>query len=260
MKNKAIKSINDLSKFMSLLIFPILVGVFLLSNPVIASEINPLNINQLSNKLRQIENLKPLISNQLLGKAANEKAKSIFSEQIFAHNFTDRKFSDWVKDTGYEYYYVGENLAIDFREAEDVIKAWKESPTHLANILNPKYQEIGISVLDGKIDGKESKVIVQIFGTQKENIYTGLLTSINQANFKDQTQANPVNKINYISSSYSSNTLSKQNLPNINLPSHHYKNIKVLNLSLFKNLSITIYILLFFVNIWVFKQSQNTKT
>jgi hypothetical protein len=38
------------------------------------------------------------------------------------------------------------------------------SPTHQANILNPSYQEIGISVAVGKIDGRVTTLVVQHFG------------------------------------------------------------------------------------------------
>ena len=40
-----------------------------------------------------------------------------------------------------------------------------KSATHRANILNAHYKEIGVATVEGKIDGEESIVTVQMFGT-----------------------------------------------------------------------------------------------
>jgi hypothetical protein len=39
------------------------------------------------------------------------------------------------------------------------------SPTHRANIVNQKYKEIGIAVIDGQLNGVETTLVVQFFGT-----------------------------------------------------------------------------------------------
>jgi hypothetical protein len=39
-----------------------------------------------------------------------------------------------------------------------------ESPSHRANILKDNYQEIGIAVVEGEINGKETLLAVQFFG------------------------------------------------------------------------------------------------
>ena len=40
------------------------------------------------------------------------------------------------------------------------------SPTHRANIMNSKYNEIGIAVIDGTLEGYETTLVVQMFGSQ----------------------------------------------------------------------------------------------
>jgi hypothetical protein len=40
-----------------------------------------------------------------------------------------------------------------------------KSETHRANILNTHYQEIGVATVEGKIDGVESIITVELFGT-----------------------------------------------------------------------------------------------
>jgi hypothetical protein len=39
------------------------------------------------------------------------------------------------------------------------------SPTHKANIIHPKYQEIGIGVVNGTLGGIKTTLVVQHFGT-----------------------------------------------------------------------------------------------
>jgi hypothetical protein len=41
-----------------------------------------------------------------------------------------------------------------------------DSPLHKKNILNPNYQETGVAALPGIIDGHETIVVVEMFGTQ----------------------------------------------------------------------------------------------
>lgn len=39
------------------------------------------------------------------------------------------------------------------------------SPTHKENIINPKYKEIGIGVVNGTLGGIKTTLVVQHFGT-----------------------------------------------------------------------------------------------
>ena len=147
------------------IIISLIVGVFLLPNFAFAKVINNENIINITNETRLEEGLGTLNANQLLSKAAFDKAETIFNEQAFQHNSEGKKFSNWVRDTGYEYQNIGENLAIDFISSEGTMKAWLDSPTHKKNILNPNFQEIGVAVKTANFDGHESVLVVQIFGT-----------------------------------------------------------------------------------------------
>lgn len=142
----------------------ILLGIFLLPNSAYMSEITPARIIDLTNQQRQDAGLNTLTANQLLTEAAILKGQAIFKAQTFSHTIGDRRFSTWVRDTGYNYSYVGENLAIDFVTSEGVLEAWDNSPLHKKNLLSPYYREIGVGALSGKFQGQETTVIVQIFG------------------------------------------------------------------------------------------------
>lgn len=141
-----------------------LVGIFLLPNLAYSSSIAPEEIIALTNQEREAVGLKALTANQLLTQAAIAKGKAILESQAFKHNIDDKKFSSWIRDTGYNYSYVGENLAIDFVTSQGVVEAWKNSPLHKKNLLNPYYQEIGISAIQGKFQGQDTTIVVQIFG------------------------------------------------------------------------------------------------
>jgi len=145
------------------------IGIFLLPNTAYMSEINSENIIDLTNKERGKLNLEPLTANQLLTKAAYEKADALFNNQVFEHNINGKIFSSWIREAGYDYNYVGENLAIDFITAEGTIRAWMDSPSHKKNINNEAFKETGVAVVTGDFEGKESILVVQIFGTPMKN-------------------------------------------------------------------------------------------
>mgnify|MGYP001424804035 CR=1 FL=1 len=171
-----------------------LVGVFLLPEVAYGSGINDENIINLTNQTRTELGLGALNANQLLSKAAYDKADAIFSTQEFGHNINGEKFSTWVHDAGYDYQNVGENLAIDFVSSEGVMKAWMDSPSHKKNILNPKFQEIGVAVMTDEFNGSNSTVIVQIFGSPmstQANLNTSIpnIKTSNQINLDTENEA-----------------------------------------------------------------------
>ncbi len=138
---------------------------FLLPFTALASPITKNLILNLTNKERMEENLNTLQENYKLSQAAEKKAKDILEKQYFAHTNPDGKpFYAWIEDSGYNYLYAGENLAIDFSSAEGVMDGWLKSPTHRANILSDNYSEIGISVEEGTFENHPTIVVVQTFG------------------------------------------------------------------------------------------------
>lgn len=126
-----------------------------------------LELIELTNTYRQGLGLSELIANPRLTQAAVSKAKDILAKQYFNHTSpSGKKFSDWVKEVNYAYFYVGENLAIDFANPQEVFDAWLKSPKHRENIERPEFQEIGLASLKGEFDGRETNVVVQLFGSR----------------------------------------------------------------------------------------------
>jgi hypothetical protein len=136
-----------------------------------ASSITSANIIQLTNQERASLGLNTLRSNSKLSAAALAKANNMFQEQYWDH-FGPNGETPWqfISQAGYSYVYAGENLAKGFRTAEGVHEAWMASPTHKENIVSRNYQDIGVAVVEGVLLGKETILVVQMFGNLTENV------------------------------------------------------------------------------------------
>lgn len=119
-----------------------------------------------TNEARIGAGLKTLNYSEILSDAARRKAANMLEENYWSHNSPSGK-SPWVwfTDAGYKYTFAGENLAKDFGDTSRMMEAWMNSPTHRDNIVNGKYQEIGVAVVPGTLLGQETVLVVQLFGT-----------------------------------------------------------------------------------------------
>lgn len=132
-----------------------------------ATDITVEKILSLVNREREKTRLSPLALSPVLSTAATAKAEDMFTKNYWAHvSPTGTTPWDFITRTGYTYVYAGENLAKSFDTAEDVVEAWMASSTHRANILKPEYADIGLSIMNGKLQGEETTLVVQEFGTQ----------------------------------------------------------------------------------------------
>ncbi len=120
----------------------------------------------LANGDRNTDSLGGLTISPVLEAAAQAKADDMATKEYFAHISPDGKNSwYWFKEAGYSFSYAGENLAVDFSDSVDVEKAWMNSPSHRANILNGNFTEIGIATAKGFYQGRSTTFVVQMFGT-----------------------------------------------------------------------------------------------
>ena len=131
-----------------------------------SSEITAQKVYSATNNERQKLGLSTLHYNTSLSKSATAKAIDMFKNNYWAHNSPEGKTPwDFIKAEGYQYSVAGENLAKDFYDTDSMMQAWMNSPTHKANIVSPKYQEIGIGVVNGVLNGVQTTLVVQHFGT-----------------------------------------------------------------------------------------------
>jgi len=151
-----------------LLVLKLIVVLFLVYLPktIFFSDISRTVLIELTNKERQSLGVNSLEENALLNKAAQLKAQDIITYDYFSHQSpTGITPWYWFKKAGYNYQIAGENLGIGFLDSEEIYQAWNDSPSHRANLLNPKYQDIGIAVLKGDFNGNETTLVVQLFGS-----------------------------------------------------------------------------------------------
>jgi len=151
------------------------------------------DVISLTNQARQEIGAGVLKTNDLLTEAAQAKANDMIARGYFSHTSPDGdKPWVWLDKYEYPYVYAGENLAMSFSSAESVEQAFMDSPTHRKNILNPKYNEIGVAVAYGKMDGKETAVLVEFFGSTSQ--YGSMLTMSGLDKQVDKYEADITNK------------------------------------------------------------------
>lgn len=136
-----------------------------------SSSITPEQVIEQTNQVRRSQGFESLVYSPELTEAAHRKGIDMLDEQYWAHVSPSGK-QPWafMTEAGYRYKVAGENLARDFSNTPDMIQAWFNSPTHKANLLSGRYREIGVAVINGKLNGYETTVVVQMFGTPKSEL------------------------------------------------------------------------------------------
>lgn len=131
-----------------------------------ASQISTTEVIRLTNIKRNENGLSTLKENATLDAAAKAKGQDMLAKGYWAHVAPDGTQPwDFFKAVGYKYRYAGENLARDFSNPDSAVQAWMASPSHRENMLSDRYKEIGVAVVDGNLNGKDTTIIVQLFGT-----------------------------------------------------------------------------------------------
>ncbi len=135
----------------------------------IRTDIAIADLLSLTNKKRAENGLPPVKLDNELSEAATQKASNMLTNNYWAHN-SPNGTTPWVfiKSTGYDYLYAGENLARGFTSFSDVIDAWMQSPGHRENMLSPNYKDIGFAVVPGTLTGDETVLVVEMFGERRE--------------------------------------------------------------------------------------------
>lgn len=124
----------------------------------------------LTNTLRKSLSLNGLTENTKLNQAAAEKVDDMFINQYFAHlspqNFDLEHF---LKLVSYKNYItVGENLAMGYDNAQEVMDAWEKSPTHYSNLVDENFSQIGVALAGGSYKDTDTIFAAQYFGLPQE--------------------------------------------------------------------------------------------
>ncbi len=149
-----------------LLILRLLLGTLTAQGSAVESNA----LMQLINQERSQRNLNELLVHPSLVIAATEKSQDMIDRDYFAHIDPDGNYV-WPKiiAAGYTpYKMLGENLAVDFATSEGMVKAWIDSPTHRANLLNTEFVDQGLSALYGDYKDRYTNLTASLFGTLAE--------------------------------------------------------------------------------------------
>lgn len=176
----------------------VLLLIALLPSSAELSTITSERIIQLINAERKQAGLNELSSSPALSQAAQDKAKDMLAQDYFAHISPSGVTPwFWMQKYNYTYQVAGENLAIDFIQAEDVVAAWLASPSHKENIVHPDYIETGVAVLTGEYQGGTSTVVVHMFGLPAGASQPSLVASgqVKASTVPDQKSVAPVSAL-----------------------------------------------------------------
>ncbi len=123
----------------------------------------------LTNSLRASVGVTTLSESQKLNQAAYSKVQDMFINQYFAHRSpAGLDLEYFARRAGYtNYSVIGENLAVGFDNAPDVMTAWQNSPSHYRNLVDANYREIGVSLAGGQYKDKDTVFIAQYFGVER---------------------------------------------------------------------------------------------
>jgi len=92
---------------------------------------------------------------QKLNKAAEGHARDMARKKFFEHRGSDgSQPKDRVIRSGYQPRLTGENIAYGPESAEEVVAGLLASPDHCANIMDSRFQNIGIGLAIGRKHGE----------------------------------------------------------------------------------------------------------
>lgn len=129
------------------------------------SAINVQDVIILTNRSRLSDGESYLRENSYLDKLAQARIEDLMSHDNFSHIDSHGEHSYQEVDTSiYPYKDFGENLAVLFTSATTEQQAWMNSPEHVANILNPRFQDIGVGIVQGEYEGVDTAWVAVEFG------------------------------------------------------------------------------------------------
>ena len=86
---------------------------------------------------------------------SSDHARDMARRKFFEHQGSDgSQPRDRVRRTGYHSRLTGENIAYGPESAEEVVAGWLASPGHCANIMDPRFEEIGVALAIGRKRGQ----------------------------------------------------------------------------------------------------------
>ena len=117
------------------------------------------------NAERSATGLAPLTWCPSLARSAYNHSRDMAERQYFEHDSPEGdEVSDRAQAEGYDYSFVGENIAVGQESVVEVMDDWMNSPGHRANLLMSSYEHFGLGVFRGPYERQSAIYWTQNFG------------------------------------------------------------------------------------------------
>lgn len=122
---------------------------------------------RLVNEERKSEGLNELTWCPALARSSQAHSDDMAARDYFEHASPEGgEVWDRAKEQGYNYSYVGENIAVGQRSVKEVMVGWMDSKGHRENILNSNFTHLGYAKAVGTFEGDTGYIYwTQNFGS-----------------------------------------------------------------------------------------------
>jgi uncharacterized protein YkwD len=101
-----------------------------------------------------------------LRQAAQAHSGDMASHQMLSHSAsTGASWITRIRYWGFRGTYIGEDLAAGSLTAKSVMRMWRASPAHNANLLGGHYRKVGLGVARGTWGGRAGVYVTADFGS-----------------------------------------------------------------------------------------------
>ena len=122
---------------------------------------------RLHNQARESRGIRPLCVHPALTRAARSHSAAILRKDRLWHGNVGRR----LKKFGYNWLTCGENIALGSGSRgspESIFRSWMKSRGHKSNILNRRFEEVGIGTATGTYKGTKGVTAYTVdFGTRR---------------------------------------------------------------------------------------------
>ncbi len=194
------------------------ISLFQSVNQELSYELNSSEIIELTNQERVSNKLSPLKENEILNKIAEKKIEDMSENQYFDHiSPLNKKIDDLIQEYNYEYIGVGENLAMgNFKNEQEIVDGWMNSPGHRENILSFGFKEIGVAVKEIYYKEKKYWFSVQVFALPKSSCPAENIDLLNLIDVKKNELDEIMNEINEADKEIKKANKTKEKINNYN--------------------------------------------
>jgi uncharacterized protein YkwD len=119
----------------------------------------------LINSERQRKDLPSLRANATLCEVARAHAMNMAKQRKLEHKLDNKTPPERVKDSGYKYALLSENIARGDVSLMEILQAWMKSKVHRENILEAEFTETGIGAVR---DGMGEMYYTQVFAAPQK--------------------------------------------------------------------------------------------